>query len=184
MKIKTLGTQNLQTPMALATVLLLFDIGSLVSANDDSKQKVRKSPEAEKSIYAKVILPFTGPAESKKSKVEKWIKTKLQQRRVKEFQAVTSWIRISNNEETPTVVWDSILDGKALGCPVSGVVKPTKDGKLRVELGGWSPVGAEVSGNIILSEIGNRTIAVVDAERIDGVKYYVAIFVAPPAGER
>ena len=69
------------------------------------------------------------------------------------------------------------MDGKGWGCPVDGkVVERTADGRVEVELSGWSPVEAEVKGQILPDEIGSRRIAVVDS----GVAY-VALFVGPPA---
>ena len=46
-----------------------------------------------------------------------------------------------------------------------------------------SPAGRRahqgIKGNSLLAEIGSRTIAVVDTGRVDGVKSYVALMIAP-----
>jgi hypothetical protein len=159
---------------ALIAAHIIFVSPAQVSFADDSPTSQRCA------VYAKIILPRKAPAEGKHSPVESWVARKLHRRGNTDLRAVTPWVRIAANAEEAADVWDATLDGKLCGCPVVGhVSKPMADGKVKVHLNGWSPVGAEVKGNTLLAEAGSRRICVVDTGRVDGVKYYVAIFVGP-----
>lgn len=133
-------------------------------------------------IYAKIVLPVKATAEGTHPVVESWIAKKLRQRGHTELRAVTDWIRLAEKEEEITRVWNATVDGRRWGCPVTGrVVERTSDGKVKVELSGWSPVVAKIKGQQLTAETGSRRIAVVDTGAADDSgKAYVALFVGPP----
>ena len=129
------------------------------------------------TVYAKVLLPVQFEGNGSYPVVESWIAKNLRRRGTTELRAVTHWVRLAEKGEQTIPVWNATVDGKGWGCPVDGkVVERTSDGRVKVELSGWSPVGAEVKGQILPDEIGSRRIAVVDS----GVAY-VALLVGPPA---
>jgi hypothetical protein len=134
------------------------------------------------SIYAKIVLPTKAPAEATDPVVESWIAEKLRKRGSTELRAVTDWIRLAEEGEAIAHVWDAKLDGRIWGCPVAGrVVERTADGKVKVQLFGWSPVAAEIKGQNLPAETGSRRIAVVDTGTgDDSGRAYIALFVGPP----
>lgn len=149
-----------------------------------SQEKARSVPglrASERSaVYAKVLLPVKAPAEGDHPAVESWIAQKLRKRGATEFRAVTGWVRLADKSEDKTDIWDATLDGEHYGCPVDGQVSErTADGRVRVTLSGWAPGSPRIKGNSLPAEIGFRTIAVVDTKRVDGVKSYVALMIAP-----
>lgn len=161
-------------------VVCLAWAGSISACvEQDRTEKSSERPD-ETHVYVKIIIPMKPPAEREHPRVESWIARKLKQRGNTELRAITQWVRIAGHEEDVTSVWDATVDGRLCGCPVVGQVsKPRADGKVKVQLTGWSPVGAEVRGNMLPAEAGSRRISVVDTGRADGLKYYVAMFVGP-----
>ena len=150
--------------------------------------RLRAKTGRSSSIYVKIILPVAGPAKEAPVKeaqpvVESWIAKELRKRGETKLRAVTRWIRLAEDGEKITHVWNATVDGKGWGCPVAGrVAKRTADGKVQVSLVGWSPVGADIKGDTLPAEIGSRQIAIVDAGRIDQTpSAYFAILVAPAA---
>lgn len=136
-------------------------------------------PSATKPIYVKIVLPMKEPVKGNHPLVESWIAKDLQSRGKTELRAVTNWVRLAENGEQVTRVWDGSVDGKNWGCPVAGrVLKRAQDGKVRVSLVGWAPFAVKVTGTTLPAETGSRNIAVVD-----DVSAYVAIFVGPPSSE-
>ena len=154
--------------------LVLFVAAQLSFANDQ--------PSFEKyAVYAKIILPVESPRDGSQPIVESWISKNLHKRGKSELRAVTQWVRLAEHGEKVTRVWNATIDGKGWGCPVVGrIVERTKDGKVKVELLGWSPAGAEIKGQTLAAEIGSRRIAEVDTgEGDDSGIAYVALFVGP-----
>ena len=133
------------------------------------------------AVYAKIILPVKPPRDGSHPIVESWISKNLHKRGRSELRAVTQWVRLAEKGEKITRVWNATIDGKGWGCPVAGrIVERTKDGKVKVELLGWSPVGAEIKGQTLEAEIGSRRIAVVDTgEGNDSGIAYDALYVGP-----
>ena len=149
-----------------------------------SQEEARSVPELRSSessaVYAKVILPVKAPAEGDHPSVESWIAQKLRKLGATEFRAVSGWVRLADRSEDRTDIWDATLDGEHYGCPVDGQVSErTADGRVHVTFRGWAPGAPRIKGNSLLAEIGSRTIAVVDTGRVDGVKSYVALMIAP-----
>jgi hypothetical protein len=125
------------------------------------------------------------PVEGEHPPVESWIARKLRNRGETELRAVTQWVRLSEEGEKEAHIWSATVDGKGWGCPVGGrVIRRTADGKVKVRLPGWSPVGAEIKGGVLSAETGSRRIAVVDTGGVDqSGRAYVALFVGPPPAE-
>lgn len=155
-----------------------------------SRENNERSPEP-LCVYAKIILPVESVGDESHPIVESWIAKKLNKREESDLRAVTEWIRLENDEDTTTPVWNATVDGKAWGCPVDGrVAELTDDGKLNLEFSGWSPIGAEIKGQTLRAEIGSRRIAVVNTGRVDqegradqsGLAY-IALFVGPAPPE-
>ena len=149
---------------------------------DPAHDLFANEPAQEKSaVFAKIVLPMKSPNEKSQPVVESWIARKLRKRGATQLRAVTNWVRLAGKGEHVRHVWNATLDGKGWGCPVVGrVAERTADGKIEVELSGWSPVGARIKGQTISAEVGSRTIAVVDTGGGDenGIAY-VAFFVGP-----
>lgn len=157
------------------TALILLGITAQVSLADDHPSSERGT------VYAKIILPVKSLREGPHPSVESWISKKLIKRGKSNFRAVTRWVRLAEIGEKDTDVWNAIVDGKGWGCPVVGrVVERTKDGRVKVELLGWSPGGAKIKGQTLAAEIGRRRIAVVDTGKRDDSRIaYIALFVGP-----
>jgi hypothetical protein len=174
-----------KTPIELNT-LYDFGDGDFRFSISDSREPTgiksqrptpdNKAANQRSSVYAKIVLPMKLPGKGPHPVVESWIAMNLRKRGISEFGAVTHWVRLAGKGEQTTFVWNATVDGKGWGCPVDGkVVERTADGRVKVELSGWSPVGVEIKGRTLPDEIGGRSIAVVDS----GVAY-VALFVGPP----
>ena len=115
--------------------------------------------------------------------VESWIAKELRKRGEAELRAVTHWVRLAEEGEEVADIWNATVDGKGWGCPVSGRVERTTEGRVRARLSGWSPFGAEIKGNPLPAEMGSRRIAVVDTGRGDeSSSAYVALFVGKRKG--
>ena len=163
-------------PSARITALVFFVIAAQLSLANDQPSSERGT------VYAKIILPVESRREGSHLIVESWIAKKLLKRGKSDVRAVTHWVRLAEKGEKNTHVWNAIVDGKGWGCPVVGsVVEHNKDGKIKVELSGWSPGVPEIKGQTLAAEIGRRKIAVVDTGEGDesGIAY-IALFVGPP----
>ena len=165
--------------LSLLSTLIAVQLVLVVPAHD----LLANEPVQEKSVvFAKIVLPIKSANDQSQPVVESWIANKLRKRGATELRAVTNWVRLADKGEQAKHVWDATVDGKGWGCPVAGrVTERTADGKIKVDLSGWSPVGAEIKGQSISAEVGNRSIAVVDigGGDKDGIAY-VALFVGPP----
>ena len=139
-------------------------------------------PAPRNNVYVKIILPSTSINTVKPPFVEAWIANKCRKQGGTKVRAVTDWICLGSSAKESTPVWNATLDSQQWGCPVHGKVERLAHGKIRVQLSGWSPGGAEIENNILSDEIGNRQIAVVDpgCETPDSMAY-AALLIAPPA---
>lgn len=144
-------------------------------------------------LFVKVMLPEVAPPKPAPNNfpVEKWIQTAIRKQGQTELRAVTSWVRLPSGEFDSVDVWNATVNGKGWGCPVGGSAFVQPDGRCKVELIGWTPGGADLLGNVITPEPGNRKIAKVGFKRgpegeETGVQFetlaYVAILVAPNEG--
>ena len=154
--------------------LIPFGPTQLLFANDQPSS-------ANCAVYAKIILPVEPSRDKSHPILESWIAKKLHKRGKPSLRAVTPWVRLAEKGEKVTRVWNATVDGKGWGCPVVGrIVERTTDGRVKVELSGWSPGAAEIKGQTLAAEIGSRKIAVVDTgEGDDSGIAYVALFVGP-----
>lgn len=196
--------ESFYTPQAVGllkafTILIAISIANDVSAGEDM-------PATEPAIFVKVMLPEDGAdhartggtdqAANQAAKqlspddlcVEQWIRQTLKKQRQTQLRAMTQWVRLPPGELDSTPVWDATVDGRHWGCPVGGAHQILPNGRCQVELTGWTPVGAQLRGNVIPMEPGCRTIAKVGFEHgspDDGgasqfeLLAYVAIIVAP-----
>lgn len=141
-------------------------------------------------LFVKVMLPEVAPPKPSPNNypVEKWIQGAVKKQGHTQLRAVTSWVRLPSGEFDSVDVWNATVNGKGWGCPVGGSTFVQPDGRCEVELIGWTPGGADLLGNVITPEPGNRKIAKVGYKRgpegeETGVQFetlaYVAILVAP-----
>ena len=167
-------------PMATGDVALRTGLVLLVIPAHVMLANEQPSPERG-SVYAKIVLPMESLDDGTQPIVESWIGKILHKRGRSNVRAVTGWVRLPEKGEKYAHVWNAIVDGKLWGCPVSGrVVERTKDGKVKVELSGWSPGAPEIKGQTLAGEIGARKIAVVDTgEGDDSGVAYIALLVVP-----
>jgi hypothetical protein len=163
-----------------SSALLLFLAVSPVASQDEARSVPGLRASERSAVYAKVLLPVKAPAEGDHPAVESWIARKLRKQGATEFRAVTGWVRLAEKGEGSTRIWDATLDGELYGCPVRGQVSERSvDDRVQVTFSGWAPFPPSIKGNSLPAEIGSRTIAVVDTGRVDGVKSYVALLIAP-----
>lgn len=173
------GFRNI-TKIVPSYALTLFLVFSTVASQDEARSVPGLQASESVAVYGKVILPVKAPVEGDHPSVESWIAQKLRKRGVTEFRAVSRWVRLTDRSEDRTDIWDGISDGEHYGCPVDGQVSErTADGRVHVTFRGWAPGAPKINGNSLPTEIGSRTIAVVDTGRVDGVKSYVALMIAP-----
>ncbi|MCR9201655.1 MAG: hypothetical protein NXI04_23675 [Planctomycetaceae bacterium] len=162
-------------------VCLLLSAGAFADERQHTTQPV---------LFVKVMLPEVAPPKPSPDNfpVEKWIQGALKKQGQAELRAVTSWVRLPSGEFDSVDVWNATVNGKSWGCPVGGSTFVQPDGRCKVELIGWTPGGADLVGNVITPEPGNRRIAKVGYKRgpegeESGVQFetlaYVAIIVAP-----
>ena len=160
--------------VGVAALILFVSTAQLSLANDQPLSR-------RTTVYAKIILPVKTPRGGSHPIVESWIAGKLLKRGKSELRAVTHWVRLAEKDEKAIDVWSATLDGKYWGCPVNGrVAERTRDGKITVDLSGWSPAQPEIRGQTLTAEIGRRKIATVDTgEGDDSGIAYIALFVGP-----
>ena len=157
---------------------------SLMASSQPILCEMPDVPSSPGPVFVKVILPMEEAADRRQPVVEHWVAQRLAKRDVAECRAVTDWVCLAEKREESAAVWNAVVDGKTWGCPVNGrVVERTADGKLKVQLTGWTPVGAEVKGTTFRSETGTRRIAVVNPEANENLRAYIAILVGPPSGK-
>lgn len=167
---------NTSTRVLFATVLggiLLIPV-QLSFANDQISDKTN-------AVYAKIILPAQSPNDPTAPKVESWISKSLNKRGVAKLRAVTQWIRLPEKGNEVIQAWDAMIDDKNWGCPVTfRAVERTKDGKIKIEVLGFSPAAPEIKARTIAAEIGSRRIALVDSGKVneEGIAY-IALCVGP-----
>jgi len=149
--------------------------GAQAASADDSK------PSQKNSIYAKIILPMKEAADGEHPLVESWIERKLRKRGETEFRAATPWVRLAEEGEEITQVWNGTVGGKDRECPVVGrVVDRTADGKVKVRVSRLGPLANTIKRDTLRAEVGSRRIAVVAPDSRDSSKAFVLLFVGPP----
>lgn len=162
---------------ALAFIALILS----ANGNGENPTAVAVKPKQNyRAVYVKVILPMKRRATGPAPRVETWIAKHLR-RDIDDLRAVTGWVRLPEYDENDSVhVWGASVDGKAWGCPVGGsLLKRIDKHRVGVELNGWTPVGATLSGNSLQDELGGRTVGAVnfgDAKN----RAFFAIVIGPP----
>ncbi len=167
---------NTITKVLSATVLgfILLIPAQLSFANDQISDK-------KNAVYAKIILPAQSSNDPTAPKVESWISKSLNKRGVAKLRAVTQWIRIPEKGDDVIEAWDATIDDKNWGCPVTfSAVERTKDGKIKIEVLGFSPAAPDIKGRTLAAEIGSRRIALVNSGKVneEGIAY-IALLVGP-----
>ncbi len=171
---------NPSVMVALAISLIIPHVISAETPVVEPHESAKK-PSHRTYVYAKIILPMKAPDKGKHPVVESWIAKDLRKRGETKLRAVTDWVRLGEGGENDALIWMATVDGKYWGCPVEGrVAERTADGKIKVDLSGWSPAGAEVKGDILAAETGSRGIVTVDTGRIDqDGRAFVALIIGP-----
>lgn len=144
-------------------------------------------------VFVKVIVPVTSRTPMQDGPVvESWVAEQLKQLGESEYFAVTDWMLVCDGLLADDIldndVWDGCLKGNhASFCPVGGDIPERKNGRLLVNLRGWTPGGSEANITL-LDEPGNRAVGPVrihsaqEGKRIkieEGLPY-VAVIIAPP----
>jgi len=145
-------------------------------------------------VFVKVIMPVTartpkqdGPA------VESWVAEQLKELGESEYFAVTDWVPVCDglleDDIVDNRVWDGRLDSSHY-CPVGGDIPEREDGRVLVNVSGFTPGGGEA--NIKLpDEPGSRAVVPVrmvagkEGKRLkieEGLPY-VAVIISPPPVE-
>ena len=138
----------------------------------------------EYTVYVKIILPIkavqrTSGTHANPPSIESWIGKEFDSREKRGMRAVTRWLRLPGGNES-VELWNATIDGKHWGCPVTGSLGPSaEEDRVELELFGWTPVGAELHGKLIATEVGTRGIVVVDCGSGPSGDAFVAYVVAP-----
>lgn len=143
-------------------------------------------------VFVKVIVPVTPNTPKQDGPVvESWVAEQLKQLGESEYFAVTGWVPVCDglleDDIVNNDVWDGRLKGKHRYCPVGGDIPERENGRLLVNLRGWTPGGDEA--NIGLpDEPGSRAVGPVrlgrgkkvSRSKIEEGLPYVAVMIAPP----
>lgn len=177
--------------------LLLFNMVAAIAGELPAQAPTPESTARQRfnQVFVKVIVPVTsrtpkqdGPA------VESWVAEQLKELGEPEYFAVTNWVPVCDglleDDIVDNDVWDGRLDGKHPYCPVGGDIPERENGRLLVNVAGWTPVGGEA--NITLpDEPGSRAVGPVrllvgkEGKRIkieEGLPYVAVIIAPPPIG--
>ncbi len=143
-------------------------------------------------VFVKVIVPVTPRSPRQDGPVvESWIAEQLKQLGESEYFAVTGWVPVCDgllaDDNLNNDVWDGRLVGKHIYCPVGGDIPERENGRLLVNLRGWTPGGGEANVGLT-DEPGSRAIGPVrlgkgkegKRSKIEEGLPYVAVIIAPP----
>ncbi len=136
--------------------LMLFNIAA-VSAESRAQGPTLElnSRRQFNQVFVKVIVPVT-PRTPKQNGpiVESWIAEQLKELGEPDYFAVTDWVPVCDalleDDVVDNRVWDGTLGGKHSYCPVGGDIPKRENGRVLVNVGGWTPSGGEA--NIALSD--------------------------------
>ncbi len=113
-------------------------------------------------VFVKVIVPVTPRSPRQDGPViELWIAEQLKQLGESEYFAVTGWVPVGDgllaDDNLNNDIWDGRLVGKHSYCPVGGDIPERENGRLLVNLSGWTPGGGEANVGLP-DEPGSRAI--------------------------
>ena len=144
-------------------------------------------------VFVKVIVPVTSHTPRQDGyAVESWVAEQLKKQGVPEYFAVTDWVPVCDGLLQDDIVDNRVWDGRlnyTHYCPVGGDIPERENGRLLVNVGGFTPGGGEA--NITLpDEPGSRAVGpvqiLVGKERkpvkfdVDERLPFVAVIIAPP----
>ena len=174
--------------------LLLLSLLSAVAA-EGSAQEPQPEPTTRQQfnqVFVKLIMPVTSPNPKQNDPVvESWIAGELNKLGEKEYFALTDWVPVCDglleDDIADNRVWDGGRVNQIHYCPVHGDIPERKNGRVLVNVSGWSPAGWEA--NITLpDEPGSRATGPVQIGVGEGEKPmkieepfpYVIVIIAPP----
>ncbi len=178
--------------------LLIVNIVAAIAAELSAQEPTPESITRQQfnQVFVKVIVPVTSSTPRQDGPVvESWVAEQLEQLGESECFALTDWVPVCDgllaDDIVDNDVWDGGRVGQHLYCPVGGDIPERDNGRLLVNMTGWSP-GGGCEANIRLSdEPGNRAVGpvqiLVGKERkpikTEMLLPYVAVMIAPPPHE-
>ena len=174
--------------------LLVFNMVAAIAAELPAQPPTPESTTRRQfnQVFVKVIVPVTSRTPKQDGPVvESWVAEQLKHLGVSEYFAVTDWVPVCDGLLADDIVdkdvWAGRLDGKHRYCPVGGDIPERENGRLLVNVGGWTPAGGDA--NITLpDEPGSRAVGpvqiLVGKERkpmkTEDPLPYVAVIITPP----
>ena len=174
--------------------LLVFNMFAAIAAELPAQAPTPESTARRRfnQVFVKVIVPVTSHTPKQDGPVvEFWVAEQLKHLGAPEYFAVTDWVPVCDglleDDIVDNRVWDGRLDGKHPYCPVGGDIPERENGRVLVNVAGWSPIGGEA--NITLrDEPGSRSVGpvqiLVGKERkpmkTEDPLPYVAVIITPP----
>jgi hypothetical protein len=134
-------------------------------------------------VYVKMLLPDDPAApvvEGDSTVIESWIIKGIdEEQRQANFKAVTGWVRLVNEPFEGTPVWPGgTLDGVGL-CSVDADIFERKDGRIKIEFHGWTPVGP-MTQVTLQDEPGSRVVVPVTQAKMKHGVPHIAVFISVP----
>jgi len=177
--------------------LLLLSILATVVAEATAQDPQPESPTRQQfnQVFVKLIMPGISPnSKENDSVVEAWIAGELKKLGQKEYFALTGWVPVCD-----ALLEDDVVDNRVWGggrvnrihyCHVHGDIPERRNGRLLVNVSGWSPATCEA--NITLPDepgsraIGQMQVGVGEVRKQVKIKEllpYVVVIIAPPEKE-
>ena len=168
--------------MLAATILSGALIPIALSADGPENSSSKPVPVNAAPIYVKMLLPDdpAAPVVKGDSTVESWIIQSIdKEQRQANHRAVTGWVRVVTDPFEGTPVWPGgVLDGVSL-CHVGADLYERKDGQIKIEFHGWTPVGPIIKV-ALPDEPGSRVVVPVTQAKFKHGIPHIAIFVGVP----
>ena len=172
------------TRFLLAVAILSCAITPLALVADlpENSSAAQPASASLNGVYVKMLLPDApaAPAVQGDSIVESWIFQSIdKEQRQANHRAVTGWVRVVNEPFEGTPVWPGgVLDGVSL-CHVGADLYERKDGQIKIEFHGWTPVGPIIKV-ALPDEPGSRVVVPVTQAKFKHGIPHIAIFVGVP----
>ena len=173
--------------------LLVFCIITVFAADLSAQTSGSAASERAKfnQVFVKLIIPVTDSYPKQDGPViESWIKKRLKKLKVSEYFAVTDWVPICDgllaDDTIDNDVWSGSINGHSC-CPVGADIPERENGRMLVNIGGWSPGRCETRIKLD-DEPGSRAVGPMQVFggrkdkpiKVDWQMPYVAVMVAPP----
>ncbi len=144
-------------------VLILSIVASVAASSLAQVPTLESNSRAQfNQVFVKVIVPVTTRTPKQSGRVvESWVAEQLKELGEGECFAVTDWVPVCDglleDKQVNNRVWDGRLGDKYPFCPIGGDIPKRENGRVLVNLAGWTPSGGEA--NILLSdEPGSRAV--------------------------